>query len=111
MTVAVYQGENAEEAWRRELAKYSGLRHPNILQLYGTVNSGGVYATIFHDELVPVEEFMDEFRHSVISLVYLYGYFTTELEPNIFSPYAGLLGHVGIFRDSAPLTMTGIAPL
>ncbi|KAJ7127719.1 hypothetical protein C8R44DRAFT_873526 [Mycena epipterygia] len=26
MTVAVYQGENAEETWKQELAKYSGLR-------------------------------------------------------------------------------------
>ncbi|KAJ7095655.1 hypothetical protein C8R44DRAFT_718234 [Mycena epipterygia] len=80
MTVAVYQGGNAEETWQRELAKYSGLRHPNILQLYGVVNSGGIYATIFHDDLVPVEQFVDEYRHSVISTAYLYGYFTREFE-------------------------------
>ncbi|KAJ7079686.1 hypothetical protein C8R44DRAFT_824646 [Mycena epipterygia] len=75
MTIAVYQGENAEETWRRELTKYAGLRHPNIVQLYGAVNSMGLYATIFHDDLVPFENFMDEHRHSVISIVYLYSYF------------------------------------
>ncbi|KAJ7079674.1 hypothetical protein C8R44DRAFT_895630 [Mycena epipterygia] len=80
MTAAVYQGENAEQTWKHEIAKYSGLRHPNIVQLYGTVSSGGLYAAIFHDDLVPVEQFMDEYRHSVISTVYLYGYFGTELE-------------------------------
>ncbi|KAJ7090022.1 hypothetical protein C8R44DRAFT_861391 [Mycena epipterygia] len=79
MTVAVYQGENAEETWKCELAKYTGLRHPNIVQLYGAVNSGGLYATIFHDNLVPFEQFMHEYRHSVISAVYLYGYFDAEL--------------------------------
>ncbi|KAJ7133135.1 hypothetical protein C8R44DRAFT_870573 [Mycena epipterygia] len=80
MTVAVYQGKNAEETWKRELGKYIGLRHPNIVQLYGAVNSGGLYATIFHDDLMPFEHFMDEYQHSVISTVYLYSCFTTELE-------------------------------
>ncbi|KAJ7104847.1 hypothetical protein C8R44DRAFT_807174 [Mycena epipterygia] len=49
MTAAIYEGEHAEETWRHELSKYSGFRHPNFVQLYGTVNSGGLYATIFHD--------------------------------------------------------------
>ncbi|KAJ7094198.1 hypothetical protein C8R44DRAFT_814826 [Mycena epipterygia] len=75
MTVAVYQGENAEEAWRRDIANYSGLRHPNIVQLYGAVNSGSLYATIFHDDLVPFEEFLEQYQHSVICTVYLYAQF------------------------------------
>ncbi|KAJ7090024.1 hypothetical protein C8R44DRAFT_720372 [Mycena epipterygia] len=79
MTVAVYQGEDAEETWKRELAKYSGLRHPNIVQLYGAVNSGSLYATIFHDILVPLKQFVDEHRYSVISTVYLYRFFHREL--------------------------------
>ncbi|KAJ7127746.1 hypothetical protein C8R44DRAFT_979368 [Mycena epipterygia] len=78
MTVAVYQGENAEETWKRELSKYSGLRHPNFVQLYASVNSDGLYATIFHDDLVPLKQFVDEYRHSVISTAYLYASFTTE---------------------------------
>ncbi|KAJ7095652.1 hypothetical protein C8R44DRAFT_890051 [Mycena epipterygia] len=80
MTVALYQGQNAEKTWKRELATYSGLRHPNIVQLYGVVNSGGVYGTIFHDELVPVKQFLDQYQHSVMSTVYLYSYLTKELE-------------------------------
>lgn len=71
---------------------YMHARHPNFVQLYGTVSSGGLHATIFHDgsqflavssptveqslsELVPVEQYLEEFRQSPISTVYLYGYF------------------------------------
>ncbi|KAJ7104879.1 hypothetical protein C8R44DRAFT_886905 [Mycena epipterygia] len=83
MTAAIYEGEHAEESfaktWRHELSKYSGFRHPNFVQLYGTVNSGGLYATIFHDDLVPAQQFLEEHRHSVISTVYLYHCFNTEL--------------------------------
>ncbi|KAJ7104752.1 hypothetical protein C8R44DRAFT_807819 [Mycena epipterygia] len=50
MTVALYQGNNAEENWKKEISKYSRLRHPNLVQLYGTVTSPcGVYAMVFHD--------------------------------------------------------------
>ncbi|KAJ7095581.1 hypothetical protein C8R44DRAFT_860239 [Mycena epipterygia] len=80
MTVAVYQGENAEETWKREVSKYSGIRHPNFVQLYASVNSDGLYATIFHDDLVPLKQFVDEYRHSVISTVYLYSFFHAELD-------------------------------
>ncbi|KAJ7094128.1 hypothetical protein C8R44DRAFT_989790 [Mycena epipterygia] len=79
MTVAVYQGANAEETWKRGLANYSGLRHPHIAQLYGAVNSGGLYALIFHDDLVPRDQFLEEYQQSVISTVYLYAQFNTEL--------------------------------
>ncbi|KAJ7503640.1 hypothetical protein B0H11DRAFT_1983658 [Mycena galericulata] len=79
MTVAVYRGANAEKNWKRQIAKYSGIRHPNLAQLYGTVNSGGLYAMVFHDELVPLGEYMEEYQNSVISTVYLYGFFKKEL--------------------------------
>ncbi|KAJ7443477.1 hypothetical protein FB451DRAFT_94546 [Mycena latifolia] len=49
MTVALYQGENAEEEWRQDLSQYSWLRHPNVVQLFGTASSSGIYAAIFHD--------------------------------------------------------------
>ncbi|KAJ6464549.1 hypothetical protein C8R45DRAFT_501747 [Mycena sanguinolenta] len=39
VTVAIYQGNGAEEEWRRDYAAYESIRHPNILQLYGVVNS------------------------------------------------------------------------
>ncbi|KAJ7509085.1 hypothetical protein B0H11DRAFT_2270607 [Mycena galericulata] len=80
MTVAVYQGENAEEKWKRELAKYSGIRHPNFVQPFGIVSSPGLYATVFHDELVPVRQYIEEYGHSMISAVYLYGYFGGEFQ-------------------------------
>ncbi|KAJ7079675.1 hypothetical protein C8R44DRAFT_992577 [Mycena epipterygia] len=89
MTVAVYHGENAEETWKHELAKYSGLRHPNFVQLYGSVNSGGFYATIFHDALVPLQQLMSEYRHSVISTIYLYVYLDREFYKNIFGLSSG----------------------
>ncbi|KAF8129393.1 hypothetical protein K438DRAFT_1999924 [Mycena galopus ATCC 62051] len=93
MTVALYQGEHAQQVvpftpghgdpgnyfvktWKSDLEKYTGLRHPNFVQPYGTVNSGGLYATIFHDDLVPFAQFLDEYQHSVISSIY----FDTELK-------------------------------
>ncbi|KAJ7040718.1 hypothetical protein C8F04DRAFT_1081884, partial [Mycena alexandri] len=79
MTVAVYRGGYAEKNWNREIEKYSGIRHPNLVQLYGTVNSGGLYAMIFHDELVPLDKYMEEYQNSVITTVYLYAFFKKEL--------------------------------
>ncbi|KAF8166585.1 hypothetical protein K438DRAFT_252003 [Mycena galopus ATCC 62051] len=49
MTAAVYRGRSGEEEWRHELQTYSGIRHPNIVQIYGVVSSPGLHATIFHD--------------------------------------------------------------
>ncbi|KAJ7508802.1 hypothetical protein B0H11DRAFT_2184547 [Mycena galericulata] len=74
VTVIVYQGQNAEEEWKREVVKNSGIWHPNFVQLYGIVSSSGIYATIFHDELVPAEQYMEEYEDSasVLSTVYLY---------------------------------------
>ncbi|KAJ6566419.1 hypothetical protein B0H19DRAFT_1137744, partial [Mycena capillaripes] len=48
-TVAMYQGRGAEEEWRQDLAKYSSIRHPNILQVRGAASSRGIHATLFHD--------------------------------------------------------------
>ncbi|KAJ7110919.1 hypothetical protein C8R44DRAFT_259256 [Mycena epipterygia] len=92
MTVAVYEGENAEETWKRELSKYSGLRHPNIVQVYGAVNSAGLYATIFHEDLMPLKQFVDEYRHSVMSFVYLYAYFNSTMQRSISILASGNLG-------------------
>ncbi|KAJ7027342.1 hypothetical protein C8F04DRAFT_1122644 [Mycena alexandri] len=48
MTVAVYEGETAEEEWRRDIAKYLAVRHPHILQVCGAASSGRIHATLFH---------------------------------------------------------------
>ncbi|KAJ7339113.1 hypothetical protein DFH08DRAFT_812509 [Mycena albidolilacea] len=66
MTVAVYQGQNAEEEWRRDVKKYSGVwcdafsvaaieyvtnrdSHPKFLPVYGVLEPCGLYATVFYD--------------------------------------------------------------
>ncbi|KAF7353205.1 hypothetical protein MSAN_01508200 [Mycena sanguinolenta] len=53
VTVAIYQGDGAEEEWRKAVAKYQSIWHPNIMQLYGLVSSKGLYAMIFHDGADP----------------------------------------------------------
>ncbi|KAJ6524161.1 hypothetical protein B0H19DRAFT_1276614 [Mycena capillaripes] len=81
-TVAIYQGDTAEERisqeWRKEVELYSLLRHPNFVQLYGLATTTGIYAAIFHDELIPFRHFLALYRHSPILTVYIYGYCQTE---------------------------------
>ncbi|KAF8212745.1 hypothetical protein K438DRAFT_1169928 [Mycena galopus ATCC 62051] len=74
VTVAVYQGNGAEEEWRTDIAKYMAVRHPNIIQVYGTASLGNIHATIFHDDLIPVQHFGDSYRHSHFASVYIYAY-------------------------------------
>ncbi|KAJ7627499.1 hypothetical protein B0H17DRAFT_556838 [Mycena rosella] len=47
MTVAVYEGDRAEENWREAIYKHSNLRHPNIIQLFGTSRTSTIHAAIF----------------------------------------------------------------
>ncbi|KAF7353492.1 hypothetical protein MSAN_01538800 [Mycena sanguinolenta] len=49
ITVAMYEGDRAEEEWRQHLAKYAAIRHPYIMQLYGLVSTGALRAMVFHD--------------------------------------------------------------
>ncbi|KAF7337293.1 hypothetical protein MSAN_02281900 [Mycena sanguinolenta] len=44
VTVAMYQGDGAEEEWRKDVAKYESIWDPRIMQLYGLVSSTGLYA-------------------------------------------------------------------
>ncbi|KAF7334341.1 hypothetical protein MSAN_02379000 [Mycena sanguinolenta] len=44
VTVAMYQGDSAEEEWRKDVAKYESIWDPRIMQLYGLVSSTGLYA-------------------------------------------------------------------
>ncbi|KAJ7658913.1 hypothetical protein B0H17DRAFT_1185580, partial [Mycena rosella] len=75
MTVAVYAGSTAEAEWQMDLAKYCGLHHPSIVQVYAAARSYGLNATIFHGDLIPIQHFFWLYRHSPISTVYLHGYF------------------------------------
>ncbi|KAJ7744826.1 hypothetical protein B0H14DRAFT_3167482, partial [Mycena olivaceomarginata] len=56
MTAALFQGEGAEEQWREMISRYSNLRHPNLLQLYGIASTRGLHAAVFHDDLVPYKK-------------------------------------------------------
>ncbi|KAF7366363.1 hypothetical protein MSAN_00892800 [Mycena sanguinolenta] len=84
VTVAMYQGDGAEDEWRQHVAKYESIRHPHIMQLYGLVSTKGLYAMVFHDELIPYAQFLRRFQHSPILSTYIIGYCpiieTTEFE-------------------------------
>ncbi|KAF7353194.1 hypothetical protein MSAN_01507100 [Mycena sanguinolenta] len=74
VTVAVYQGDGAEEEWRKDVAKYESIWHNNIMQLYGIVSTKGLHAVVFHDELIPYAQFLRHFQHSAILTPYIIGY-------------------------------------
>ncbi|KAJ7063811.1 hypothetical protein C8F01DRAFT_35804 [Mycena amicta] len=78
MMVAIFQGDNAEEQWSQTVLKHSSLRHPNVVQLYGVSSSSGVHATVYHDELIPFEHFLNRYRHSHFLLLDLWAYFIEE---------------------------------
>ncbi|KAJ7023137.1 hypothetical protein C8F04DRAFT_190650 [Mycena alexandri] len=95
MTVAIYEGNTAEEEWRRDIAKYMTVRHPHILQVCGAASSGRIHATLFHGgavfaserivahiaeelDLIPYEQFLDLHRHSPILTAYIHGYTMTQ---------------------------------
>ncbi|KAF7353111.1 hypothetical protein MSAN_01498400 [Mycena sanguinolenta] len=74
VTVAVYQGNGAEEEWRKDVVKYESIWDPHIMQLYGLVSTKGLYAMVFHDELIPYAQFFRRFQHSPILSTYIIGY-------------------------------------
>ncbi|KAJ7253619.1 hypothetical protein C8J57DRAFT_627377 [Mycena rebaudengoi] len=91
MTVAIYQGPSAEELWRETMQIYSGLRAASITQVYGTVRSPGLYATIFHDDLIPVEQILSHYQGSTVSKIYIVGV----VDAINFGLGTGLRGHHG----------------
>ncbi|KAF7353163.1 hypothetical protein MSAN_01503800 [Mycena sanguinolenta] len=78
VTVAVYQGSSAEEECWKDVAKYESIWDPCIMQLHGVVSGKGLYAMVFHDELIPFTEFFGRFRHSPILRTYIRGYCSTQ---------------------------------
>jgi hypothetical protein len=64
--------------------------HPNIVQIFGTAKLGKIHATILHDgatfcqkqipelifnsELIPLKDFLAQYRDSHFSTVYIYAY-------------------------------------
>ncbi|KAF7353371.1 hypothetical protein MSAN_01525700 [Mycena sanguinolenta] len=73
MTAIVYE---LEEQWREDVMKYHNLRHPNIVQVYGTVSSGGFRATVLHGDLIPIRNFFKLYHDSALTITYLHGYFS-----------------------------------
>ncbi|KAF7374290.1 hypothetical protein MSAN_00312200 [Mycena sanguinolenta] len=71
-------GNGAEQEWRRDIKKYMAIRHSNIVQLYGTASFGNIHAAVFHDDLIPLQEFLELYRHSHSSIVYIYTYMNFE---------------------------------
>ncbi|KAJ7711199.1 hypothetical protein B0H16DRAFT_636664 [Mycena metata] len=78
MTVALYQGPNAEQAWQKDISMHSWLRHPNFVQLYGVASTSHMYAAVFHDDLIPLEQFRDIHCNSPILSLYFRAYWSHE---------------------------------
>ncbi|KAJ7168860.1 hypothetical protein C8R46DRAFT_1092683 [Mycena filopes] len=53
-------------------------RHPNFVQLCGVTTSSLVHATIFHDDLIPLENFLELYQNSPLLTVYVHAYCSTE---------------------------------
>ncbi|KAJ7606039.1 hypothetical protein FB45DRAFT_941515 [Roridomyces roridus] len=54
------------------MSKYSRSRHPNLIQVYAVASSNGICATIFHDELIPLDRFVQTCSaHSPLWAVYV----------------------------------------
>ncbi|KAJ6536362.1 hypothetical protein B0H19DRAFT_384317 [Mycena capillaripes] len=85
MTAALYQGDGAEEQWRNEISQYLGIRHPNLLQLYGIARTRGLYAVVFHDDLIPHTDVLKKYRTSHFSTVFLWACMTHEFREYLSS--------------------------
>ncbi|KAJ7211431.1 hypothetical protein C8J57DRAFT_1733342 [Mycena rebaudengoi] len=72
VTVALYQGSNADQEWQEDIQRHSRLRHPNFVQIYGTASSSGIHAAVFHDDLVPAKKIFEKHRGSHFVTAYLW---------------------------------------
>ncbi|KAK7029952.1 hypothetical protein R3P38DRAFT_890283 [Favolaschia claudopus] len=80
MTVVVYEGADAEEEFKKDVARSMKFRHPSFLQLYGTVHSGNNYASIFYDVLLPWRDIKSNYRQSPMVFCYMFAYVTNEFD-------------------------------
>ncbi|KAJ6512481.1 hypothetical protein C8R45DRAFT_322445 [Mycena sanguinolenta] len=78
VTVAVYQNAGAKQEWRQDIGRYMAIRHPSIVQLYGTASCGDIHAAIFHDDLIPLQQVMHLYKHSQPLTVYIHVYVRIE---------------------------------
>ncbi|KAF7341584.1 hypothetical protein MSAN_02055500 [Mycena sanguinolenta] len=70
--------------------------NPHVVQLYATAATNNIYATIFHGDFIPLEQYLHLHRHSPISTVYIYAYCNTEFEgarEYVYSAFHHWLSH------------------
>ncbi|KAF7353156.1 hypothetical protein MSAN_01503100 [Mycena sanguinolenta] len=101
VTVAMYQGDSAEEEWQKDIAKYESIWDPRIMQLHGLVSGKELYAMVFHDELIPYAQFLRRFKHSPVLSTYIQGYCSTEFREavnyisNVFRKFSRVISMTG----------------
>ncbi|KAF7340639.1 hypothetical protein MSAN_02135800 [Mycena sanguinolenta] len=111
VTVAMYQGNVAEEDWRQDIETYI---HPNIIQLCGAASSNGMHAAIFHDDLIPLRHFLDRYRESHFKTVYIYACFVyTQPALSHLSKESGFHGGIqlSLFCLPTKILLTGLYKL
>ncbi|KAJ6512395.1 hypothetical protein C8R45DRAFT_1152015, partial [Mycena sanguinolenta] len=91
-TVVVYQGDGSEQEWRRDIKKYVTVRHPNIVQLYGTATCGTIHAAVFNDDLIPLQQFVDVYRHSHFASLCIDSYMNVEFSA-VWNYFHGTFQH------------------
>ncbi|KAF7340615.1 hypothetical protein MSAN_02133200 [Mycena sanguinolenta] len=97
VTVALYQGNDAQEEWRKDIDQYMSMRHPNIVQICGAASSNGLHAAIFNDDLIPLRHFLDHYRESHFSTVYIYACCNKDFS-EVYN-YLSSEFHQGVFSD------------
>ncbi|KAK6984912.1 hypothetical protein R3P38DRAFT_3102198 [Favolaschia claudopus] len=98
MTVIMYDGKNAKKKWKQDVKTYMGIRHPSVIQLYGMVQWKKMYASVFHDSLIPKADFLRRYQDSPMRYNYASVYLWTEY--NKAKDYVNDLCDVGgVFRS------------
>ncbi|KAJ6582132.1 hypothetical protein B0H19DRAFT_1252266 [Mycena capillaripes] len=86
MTVAMYQGDDAEKQWQEDILRCSWFRHPYFMQLWGITTSSAVHAAVFHDEIYrhfPVLTVIYEHCYTEFSAAWYYFYSAFQQPPVI----------------------------
>ncbi|KAF7291421.1 Ribosomal-L28e domain-containing protein [Mycena indigotica] len=77
MSVAVYEGDEAQQEWLRAITQHASFHHPGFLQLFAVASRRGIYAAVFHDDLIPPEQMFQE--TSTLATMYYQSYVAESL--------------------------------